>query len=324
MRKLLFLVSLTAIVAAALLVPMPVMALAPGPSLAASERVSVEDPRGEITGEILLTTVALTQETLAGSIGAWLDDDHDVLIRPAVIPPGVDIDEYVRIQQQLFEEAVQVAAAVGLEQAGYDVSADGEGARVEFVFPGGPADGELQQGDVIVAVDGEPVRLAADLVAATSRAEAGETVTLTVERGEETRDVDLEVAEVSALGRPAIGAAVRTLRLELDLPLEADVRAPDVGGPSAGLMLALAVYDKATEDDLTRRRIMAGTGAVDLNGRVGSVGGIGQKVAAARDAGATIFLVPEDEADAAKEEAGGALRVAPVSDVEEAITLLRM
>lgn len=88
-------------------------------------------------------------------------------------------------------------------------------------------------------------------------------------------------------------------------------------------MLAVAVYDKAAEGDLTRNRIIAGTGTVDLNGRVGPVCGIAQKVAAARHGGADIFLVPEHEAETAEQEAAGRLRVEAVANIEEAISLLQ-
>ena len=67
---------------------------------------------------------------------------------------------------------------------------------------------------------------------------------------------------------------------------------PDIGGPSAGLMFSLAIYDTLTPGSLTDGQIIAGTGEIAPNGRVGAIGGIQQKVVAARDSGAELFLVP--------------------------------
>ena len=75
----------------------------------------------------------------------------------------------------------------------------------------------------------------------------------------------------------------------------------DIGGPSAGLMFSLAIYDTLTPGSLTGGQVVAGTGTIDDGGQVGPIGGIQQKIAGAREAGAQLFLVPPDNcADAAR------------------------
>jgi PDZ domain-containing protein len=66
----------------------------------------------------------------------------------------------------------------------------------------------------------------------------------------------------------------------------------DIGGPSAGLIFSLAIYDKLTATDLLNGRRVAGTGTIDANGKVGAIGGIRQKLAAATKHRARYFLVP--------------------------------
>jgi PDZ domain-containing protein len=68
---------------------------------------------------------------------------------------------------------------------------------------------------------------------------------------------------------------------------------------------------------------VAGTGIIDLDGEVGEVGGVFAKVVAAREAGASVFLVPEAELALAQEAAGDDLEVIPVATLDEAITALR-
>lgn len=321
MRRLLFLVALVIIAAAALVVPMPWLVVAPGEAVAVPQHIEVREAEGEITGDLLLTTVELRQTTAVGTLLAFVDDDREVVARQRVIPPDVDEDRFVEAQRRLFQESARVAVAVGARAAGVDVQVSGDGARVAQVIPDGPADGELEQGDVIVAVGGESVEVASDVVAATSQAEAGDRVSLTVERGGERREVEVELERVPQIERPAIGVAVATVDLRIEHPFDVDVDAGRVGGPSAGLMIALAAYDMLGEEDLTRGRVVAGTGTMDLRGRVGAVGGVTQKVEGARAAGADLFLVWPEEADEARSAAGD-LPVVEVESLEEAVAAL--
>ena len=69
----------------------------------------------------------------------------------------------------------------------------------------------------------------------------------------------------------------------------------DIGGPSAGTAFALAIYDKLTPGPLLDGKHVAGTGTIDALGQVGAIGGIQQKIAGAKNDGATVFLVPAPE-----------------------------
>lgn len=321
MRKALFLVALAILVVAAFVVPMPWLVVAPGEAVAVPKHVEVQEATGEINGEILLTTVQLRETSAVGTIAALVGEDLDVVAREQVIPPDVDQEEFIAAQRRLFQESARVAVAVGARAAGVDVEVAGDGARVAQVIPGGPADGKLQQGDVIVAVAGEPVELASDVVAATSQAQVGDRLSVTVQRGGEHHDVEVELERLREMQRPAIGIAVTTVGLEIDMPFDVEVNAGRVGGPSAGLMIALAAYDLLADEDLTRGRVVAGTGSIDLGGRVGAVGGVAQKVQGARVAGADVFLVGADEAEEARTAAGD-LRVVPLATIENAVAAL--
>ncbi|WP_235737713.1 S16 family serine protease [Nocardioides alcanivorans] len=93
---------------------------------------------------------------------------------------------------------------------------------------------------------------------------------------------------------------------------------PNIGGPSAGLMFSLAIYDTLTPGPLTGERSVAGTGTIDADGNVGSIGGIQQKIAGARDAGSELFLVPADNCADAEGAPNGSMRLAKVSTFEDA------
>jgi Lon-like protease len=324
MRKLLFVLSIGLIVTALVVVPLPVVvAIMPGPTISAPEGITLVDAPIEVTGDVKITTVAIGRTSTVGALLALFDDDRDLMLRQTIVPEGVDEDEFNEVQRRLFEESVRVAVAVGVEAAGHDVEVTGDGAQVGGVLEGGPADGVLREGDVIVEIDGRPVSVAADLVAVTSQRAAGDTVSITFRRGDDERRREIELAEVAESERPAIGVVIRTVGLRTELPFDVEVDVGEVGGPSGGLMVAIAAYDQASDEDLTRGRIVAGTGTIDLAGNVGSVGGIPQKVSAATDAGATVFLVSTGDADAAREAAGDDLEVIVVATLDEALAELR-
>ena len=321
-RRRLLLAALAAVVAATLVVPVPVFVFRPGSALPVAERLELGHPRDEVSGQLLLTTVSVAGASLAEVVAAWLDDDADVVRREVVVPGEADYEEHLEAQRRLFVETARVAAAVGLRAAGFAADLTGSGARVTAVLAGSPAEGALREGDVVVGVGGRLVGLASDLVAAVAPAGAGEAVTLEVRRGDEVQPVRLELEELGALGRPGLGVAVETVDPDVALPFPVEFDSGRIGGPSAGLMIALTVYDLVDEGDLTRGRVVAGTGTIDATGTVGPVGGVAQKVAAAVEAGAEVFVVPGAEATEAERAAEGKLRVVPVATLREAIAAL--
>lgn len=323
MKKGIALAVLVVLAVLALVVPLPVFVLAPGSAVSVGERVELGRAPDPLSGELLLTTVRIFQPSVVGVVRAWLDDYQEVLPREQVVPEGVDDAEFEEAQRALFRESSEVAAAVGLRAAGEDVTIEGAGARVAAVQPGSPADGNLMEGDVVTAVDGMPVALASDLVAALASRVAGDEVALTVQRAGSEREVRVRLAVVEGIEQAALGVAITTVDLDVSLPFTVEVDQGRIGGPSAGLLIALTVYDLADPADLVAGRTIAGTGTIDLDGEVGQVGGVDAKVVAARNAGASVFLVPEEELALAQEAAGDDLEVIPVGTIEEAIAALR-
>ena len=311
------------LLALAALVPLPLFVIAPGSAISVGERVELGRAPDPLSGELLLTTVRVFQPTSLGVVEAWIADAHDVFRREEIVPEGVNEADFEAAQRDLFRESAEVAAAVGLRAAGEDVEISGEGALVGGLLPGSPAAGVLREGDVITAVDGTPVELASDLVTALASRSAGDEVLLTVSRDDTDLEFRVRLDTVEGVTQPAIGVAVTTVGLDISLPFPVEVDQGRIGGPSAGLLIALTVYDLADPGDLAAGRSIAGTGTIDLDGDVGPVGGVDAKVLAAKEAGASVFLVPENELDLAREVAGDDIEVIPVATLEEAIAALR-
>jgi PDZ domain-containing protein len=191
------------------------------------------------------------------------------------------------------------------------------GALVESVVPGCSAAGRLFPGDLILAIDGEPIGSRADASAAIEAASSGETLTFDVRAAGETQDVDLVKRPCGSEREPLIGVSLLD-----NFPFGVSISSGGVGGPSAGLMWALGLYDLLTPGDLTGGRTIAGTGQIDLLGNIHPIGGIGEKVVAAVDAGADVLLLPRDNLEEARSSVQEEVRLVPVSTLREALEYL--
>ena len=144
----------------------------------------------------------------------------------------------------------------------------------------------------MVSVDGKAATTSAALRAAIRVHKPGETAVFTVRRN--GADKVLSVKTTMAEGHAAAGVF---LRPSFDFPTKVSIDAGDVGGPSAGMMFSLAIYDKLTPGALTGGAKVAGTGTIDSAGSVGPIGGIQQKLVGAKRGGAAWFLAPADNCD---------------------------
>lgn len=307
---------------AAALLPVPFVTYEPGLTVdvlaeqEGRERIQVQGAQTYRTdGELRMTTVYVTQPkarvNLFSAMAAWLDDER------AVYPYDAVYDEEETAEDARRESSVQMvssqdaATAAALRELGYDVTPVVE---VLSVTQGLPAEGRLQVRDVIEAVDGRPISSAEEVGRVVRAAGAGTPVEFAVRRDGEERTVTVEprATEDGPLVGILPGPGYR-------FPFQVDVEVSDsIGGPSAGLMFSLAIYDTLTPGSLTGGAVVAGTGTVDAEGRVGPIGGIAQKIPAARDAGARLFLVPPENCDEALGAPRGDVRLVRADTMHDA------
>ncbi len=324
MRKLLLFVSVTLLAWAALVVPLPLLVLSPVAAEPVASVIEMPPTSDEATAHLLYVSVRLRRATIVRGLTASLDPHRDVIRQRQVVPTGVDPVQWGEQDRRVFAESLRMAAAVGMREAGLPVLIDGSGARVVGLLPGAPAEGKLRAGDVIVAANDEPVRLASDLVTAVTRVRPGDALQLAVMRGEERLTIDVTVRVLPQLEHAGLGLSVATLDQRIELPIPVNVEeGVNIAGTSAGLMMALSVYDRVEPSDLTRGRVIAGTGTVDSSGRVGRIGNVAEKVRGAELAGASVFLVPDKQAEEARAASRGEMAVIAVATVRDAISALQ-
>ena len=249
--------------------------------------------------------------------------EGSTFVSEEVLAPSGETDaERDRQNAADMQRSEETAAVVALRELGYDVVATPRGVLVTSVAPDVPAAEVLEPGDVVVAVDGMPVKTPADLRARISTRKPGDTLTLDLRRrGKQPVEVSVRtIASPDDPSRALVGILIEQ-EADVKLPIEVDIDLGRVGGPSAGLPFALEIARQLGRNVTNGCRIAA-TGALALDGTVIPIGGVKQKTVGARRADVDYFLVPAGEnAEDAQENADG-LEVIPVESFQQALQKL--
>ena len=274
-------------------------------------------------GQFLLTSVYSQTPLLLGQYLYGVLNPFIQIVPPEhIVPPDTTPQELLQRSITQLDESELIAQVVGLRLAGYSVPLRGEGALVLALSEGSPAQQTLQVGDLIRALDSKPTLTADALVSEIQNHQPGNPVILHILRNQKEMTVTVLLIG-SQEGKAKLGVSVQTDHLSADFPLPIQLSPQKIiGGPSAGLMFTITIYDLLTSGDLKQGRIVAGTGTIDLEGNIGPIGGVRYKVVAAEEAGATIFLCPtENLADA--RVAARSIQVIEVRTAQQAIDFLK-
>jgi PDZ domain-containing protein len=250
-------------------------------------------------GELRLTTVSVTNPeaelSLLEAMWAWMRTDSDVLPVEAMYPENSTAEQERTQSAAQMVSSQDTAVAVALTELGYELTTHVE---VTGVNPGGPSDGELEPRDRLRAIEGREVEDVDDLLAVLEGVDPGDPVSVDLRRGDSDRTVDITTeAAPDDPERAIMGVLIGTgYQFPFDVRVAID---ESIGGPSAGLVFALSVYDTLTPGALTGGEVIAGTGTIAPDGRVGPIGGIRQKIAGAAEEGVQLFLVPPDNCSSA-------------------------
>ena len=310
-----------AIAAALTFVGFPYVVMSPGPATNILGKVdgkpllSVQGaPTYPTSGTLDFTTVSVdggpgVRVTVYDLAQAWLSGAQEILPEEQVFPPEQTEKDAQEEGAAEMAGSQSVATAIALRAVGKEVP---EMVVVAGVPDDSPSKGVFQPDDVLVTVDGDPASSSDAVRAAVQRHAPGDTFPVVVRRDGKEQTVTAKTTESD--GRTVMGVG---LRLDYDLPVDVTLRTGSVGGPSAGLMFSLAIYDALTPGELTGGKQIAGTGTLDDAGTVGPIGGIRQKLVGARRAGADFFLAPADNCADIGEAVPDGLRVVKVGSFDE-------
>ncbi len=304
------------------LMPVQYVSLGPGPTFNTLGRIKGRPiiqvagrATNHTTGNLNLTTVSvLDQLDIFSALRGWVEADHQVVPREVFFPPGQTTTQANRQQHNEYVSSQNSAVAAALRQLGYPLK-----VVVTSVPKGSPSMKKLRVDDVVSSVDGTAVTAPDGLQKAVRTHHPGDVLTVGYSRLGKPGSV--RVVAGSNKGTAVLGI---TIALQRAAPFDVSIQAPtDIGGPSGGLMFALAIMDSVGPTDLTGGRFIAGTGTIDNNGKVGEIGGIPLKMLAARGAGAVAFLVPAANCSEAQSHHPAGLRLIRVGTLAGAISALR-
>ena len=237
---------------------------------------------------------------------AYLSDSVDLYPKDVILPKGVSPSELSEISLQNMQTSENVAIAVALNSLGYDVKSEGDGVLVVGILDDSPVKGKLLKDDLIISITGKDkiiysVNSSTQFISLLRTFSIGETVYIGIQRNDKEIQIETQLIEhIEYKNEPMVGFLASTPNQRFVFPINVDIDTGSVGGPSAGLMMALNVYNKLIETDITNSTVIAGTGTIEIDGSVGPVGGVKQKVIAAKRAGATLILVPTANYEDAK------------------------
>ena len=300
-------------------------------------------PSYKTFGKMNMTTVSVsggpyTELSGAEAFYGWLafDGNRSLVVPTDALYPHVSHEQATAATGAQMADSQTQAKVAAMRQLKMAVT---EKVQVLSTVEGSPAASVLKGDDRIVKVGEKQIETLTDVPKAVN-ASNGSPIDVTVERDGKQQTFKLTPVRSSDNSRWILGAG---LKQSYDLPAHVQYNLDGVGGPSAGLMLALGTVDKLSEGTLLAdedaggdpyRSYISGTGTIDANGKVGAIGGIKYKILATGRYGARYFLAPKENCDSIVKmqaqdpdlfnyyhagQVRGTMVVVPVSTLDEAV-----
>lgn len=349
-RRLIVLLTILVVVVATLVaaatVPINMVIEAPGPTwnvLGSADTDGSQDSNGQSSvinvtgaqtypadGALRMTTVSVrgcpgSPVTALDVIQAWFDDNKTIVDRNTVCPESMSAQEVEQVNQAQMTSSQDAAVVAALMETGL---ATRMVLQVENLAEEQTST-EIQIGDILTSItpEGGPTTQVTDfgqLRALLTTIPPGTRVTLGVERdgaAVEAHLTTINPKDADGDGNPDSEGSLLGLVLSAraDSDIDATFGLQDVGGPSAGSMFALGIVDALTPGDMTGGKDIAGTGTIEIDGQVGAIGGIRQKMAGAQDAGSDYFLAPASNCSEVVGHEPRGMEVFAVSTLHEAV-----
>ncbi|GLB61206.1 SepM family pheromone-processing serine protease [Cytobacillus sp. NCCP-133] len=292
--------------------------------------IKVEDGFEE-KGSFMLTTVRMGRANIYAFVMAKLSKYQELYTVEEIRGENETDEEYNVRQLHLMSSSKLAAIETAYKKAGIPLKYHYNGVYVLNIMEDMPAEGKLRAGDRIFKVDGKEFQSSEEFIGTVSAKQEGEEITLTYERQNQTKETNLTLKTLQETGKPGVGITlVDDKEVEVDPAVNID--SEEIGGPSAGFMFSLEIYNQLIKEDLTRGYRIAGTGTINAEGTVGRIGGIEQKIVAADKADAEIFFAPNEngaedsnyiDAVATAKDINTDMKIVPINTFDDAVEFLR-
>lgn len=272
--------------------PIPFYMEVPGKAFGLDEMIEVDNKFSDDPGEFYITTVGIQQVTPMTALTSIMPY-RDLLSEQDLFGDIQDFEEYDVIQQYYMTSSGNTAIQVAFDAADMPYELQYSGVYVLQIIEESDFADSLKVGDTVKTVDGNAFQSSHDFIDYISQLEVGQEIEIEFEREDQMHSATGELMLLES-GEPGIGIGlVDNTSLQTDPMVK--IHSGEIGGPSAGLMFSLQIYNQLVEENVHDHYKIAGTGTIAPNGEVGRIGGIEKKIVAANDEGAEYFLAPDDE-----------------------------
>ncbi|GGA40115.1 SepM family pheromone-processing serine protease [Paenibacillus physcomitrellae] len=305
--------------------PLPYIIYQPGTAEQVGPMVSIADGDKEEKGTFMLTTVSSRYANVVYYLAAKLDKNAEVDPKPKR-----NEAEYSALQVSYMTGSQSSAIEAAYKKAGVKYTNEPQYISILGHVDGVTSKGDFQANDILSSVDGKKIKTSEELSDLLAAKKPGDHVDVKLMRNGKEIDQDVELVELKDANgtvRPGLGISIaqRIDIVSADEGKKVNFAKTDIGGPSAGLMFTLEIYNQLTPGDLSKGHRISGTGTIDANGNVGEIGGVQFKIVAANREKAEVFFVPEGNyADAEKKakSIGTSMRLVPVKTLDDALNYL--
>ncbi|WP_174733818.1 SepM family pheromone-processing serine protease [Mesobacillus harenae] len=282
-------------------------------------------------GSFMLTTVRMGRANIYSYIIAQFSKYQEIYTLEEIRGEGETDEQYTARQMHLMAGSKTSAIEVAYKKAGIPVNYEYNGVYVFSVLPDMPAEEKLKPGDLIVEVDGQELTTSEEFIEYVGGKQAGTEIELSFKRNGKSKSAELILKPLPGEPERAGVGIFPVDDKEIIVKPPVNLKTDEIGGPSAGFMFSLEIYNQLIEEDLTKGYEIAGTGTISSDGTIGRIGGIEQKIVAADKAGADIFFAPnEDGAEGSNYEAAVRtaedietnMKVVPVNNFNDAVSYL--
>lgn len=319
--------------------PLPYYIESPGSAIALEPLVEIEGEEPDMPGTYMLTTVQISQATPISYLSSFFPF-HDGMSERELLGSTESYEEYDQLQRFFMENSKNNAVEAAFNAADRPYRRDYKGVYVMSVLEESDFNEKLQPGDTIMTIDGQSFESSQKFMDYVKQQSVGQSIRISYERDGEVKETSGQLIQMEETGNPGIGISLvdhSTIETQPEVAIDSGL----IGGPSAGFMFALQIYTLLEDPELTNGMDIAGTGTITPEGDVGRIGGIGKKVVAADEAGASLFFAPNDEiteemkqiapdltsnyeeARAAAEKIQTEMEIVPVQHMSEAIDYLQ-
>ncbi|MGG1555026.1 SepM family pheromone-processing serine protease [Paenibacillus ferrarius] len=283
-------------------VRLPYFIFMPGTAEEIKPMVTIPKSQGAEQGTLMLTTVRVADANLMSYLVGLVHPYEEIEPKTSVLQKGESEQEYSQRQEYVMLTSQASAIQAAYKEAKVPYRIEHEGVMVLQTVAGMSGEKSLKPGDVLLKADAKDIKVSQDLLDALKGKKAGDTVTISFKRNKVEQQATLALGtlpqQAGETGTPRAGigvvpADIQSVKAE-SADQQVEIKAGEIGGPSAGLMFSLEIYNQLIPEDITKGYRIAGTGTIEADGTVGPIGGIQHKIIAADREKADIFFAPKN------------------------------